>query len=342
MKSYSRSIGHTLFWLLSFFFVWAIFAGNFDNGDYYYYESEFEAGDLDRLETLGIEPLYTYLIIFLKSIHKFSGYVEFHAVISFIFMIPYWYTIRKWSQNSTITILFFAPVFLLQAIIVRNFIGFSIISLAIPLLANPKKKNLILFGLLVLFAEGFHNMMFIYLMCYLSLVDWKVFKRPNRYFAICLVIGFFAGGLLYGLLSSSSAKYNDVDDNGFNYLRMVFGVVLLINYYVLKFIKQHTSESNNKNLVQFENLILKLNLVFIGLTVVFVVSVVAARIFVNLLLFNFIFVTNRLIRPGKTGGVLPISILYFGWWIYYVVFITISVQLQDLFLYNYFILYLFT
>lgn len=339
MTSYNKSIGRTLFWLFSFLLIWAVFAGNFNNGDFIHYENEFENGSLDRLEELGgIEPLYSYLIIFLKSIYNFRDYVEYHAVISFIFMIPYWYTIRKWSTNSTVTILFFAPIFLLQAIIVRNFMAFAIMSLAIPLLANPKKKNLILFGLLLLIAEGFHNMMFVYLICYLSLSNLKIFKSPIMFFIVCVIVGLLAGGVLYTFMTTSTAKYNDIDDNGYNFLRMVFGVPLLLNYFILRYIKKNTKDSDDTEIAKFEDLILKLNLIFIALTALFAVSVVASRLFVNLLLFNMIFVTNRLMRKGKKGGAVPVSLVYVGWWIYYVLIITLSVQLEDLFKYNYFII----
>lgn len=336
------NIGQLLFLLFSFFIMWEIFAGNFYNDDYYYYESEFDAGDLDRLEELNIEPLYTYLIYYSKQIFNFKDYVDYKAFIAFFFMIPYWYTIAKWSEKPSWTALVFAPIFLLQIIIVRNFMAFAIMSLAIPLLANKKhkKKSMIIFGLMLLIAEGFHNMMFVYLLCYLSLLDWKLFKQPVKYFCLCAVVGLLLGGFLFTLFINSSAKYTDGD--GYNTLRMVFGLALVVNYYVLNYIKKHTYDSKNNTIAEFEDYILKLNLIFIGLTVVFVVSIVAARLYINLLLFNIIFVINRLSRKGKRGSVVPISLGYMAFWIYYVVVVTISVQLEEIFIYNSFIIRLLT
>lgn len=335
------NIGQLLFLIFSFFVMWGMFAGNFYNDDYFYYESEFDAGDFSRLEELNIEPLYTYLIYYTKLLFNFKDYVEFKAVISFFFMIPYWYTIARWSEKPSWTVLVFAPIFLLQIIIVRNFLGFAIMSLAIPLLSDPRRKNLILFFILILVAEGFHNMMFVYLLCYLSVIDIKLFKRPVMYYAVCVAIGVLLGGFAYSFWTGASSKYNDINDEGINYLRMVFGVLLLVNYYVLKYIKTHTRDSNNSNVARFEEYILRLNVIFIGLTIVFAVSVVAIRLFVNLLLFNTIFVVNRLSRKEKTGPAVPVSLGYLAFWIYYVVVITLSVQLEEVFKYNYFILRLF-
>ena len=340
--STSLRISRYMFLIISFLFMWGIYSGNYDNGDFIYYEQDFSFG-IERFEDLHIEPLFALLNDWGKNYLGCSSYLEFKTIFSFVFMIPYWYTINKWSESAALTLCFFIPIFLLQVIIVRNFIGFSIVQLALPLLIQPSRKNLILFAGVVLIAQGVHNMMFMYLLAYLSIFKLKIFNSPFKYFIMCLLGGVIMGGILMDQLAAiNTSKYNGVIDLGTNVLRMAIGVFLIINYYVLRYIKNTTIDSANERVCLFENFVLRLNLIFMALIVTFVMSMVSSRIFINLLLLNMIFVANRLYRSYKTDNQFCImTIPYVCFWIWYVVFIVISGQLDDVIGSNYFVNYLF-
>lgn len=335
------SLGRYIFLAFTFLLFWGVFAGNYDNGDFIYYDIDYDSGK-DRFEELKIEPLFAYINIMAQKYFECKTYWDFKVYFSFAFMIPYWYTINKWSESSTLTLLFFLPLFLLQIVIIRNFMAFAVVQLVIPLLIKPNKTNLLIFLSGVLLAQGIHNMMFLYLLALLALFHFRVFDRPLVFILLCFLIGAMVGQLLFSFMSSLAiSKYGTMEETGLNFLRMLFGVFLLPNYICLAYIKKRTPESKDSRVEKFESLILKLNLVFMLLIVIFVISVVASRIFINLLLFNMIFVANRTCRYFRTTHrILWPAVPYVAFWIWYITFGVVAPHAERLFFSNYFVDYI--
>lgn len=342
MSNYRKhpiAAGQLIATILSFVLVWAFFSGNYFNEDYYNYVYAFEQG-LDRFTDLNIEPVFALIT------HSFqqagiNDFYTFRSIIAFVFMLPFWYVLYSKSDKPLWSIIIYVPLFLLNIVILRNFMAFSIVLIGMLFLFKGGGKNKILFVFFLLFAEGIHNLMFIYLILLFIDLDIKILKKPFLYFAIVCILGVLTSAFISETIESLNTTKYSLSGIGRN-IRVVLGIPILINYLILNYIYNNSKESGEVDVRKFEQCVLRVNYLMMAVVCFFPININASRLYLNLLVLNSVFISNRLLRHKKNAGVLiPFSFLYiFVQW-YYMSAMVLGIQFDELFKYNYFINTLF-
>lgn len=321
---------------LSFLLVWLFFSGNFYNEDYDNYVYAFNAG-LDRWEDLNIEPVFAF-ISSLAQDFGITDYFDFKSLIAFVFMLPYWYILTAKSDRPALSIFIYIPLFLINVVILRNFMAFAAMSISLLFLYKGGKKNVIFFLLFFLLSEGIHNLMFIYLIFLCR--DYIKYDKPFLFFGIvCLGAFILMPFVSETIVNLDTTKYSI--GIGKEY-RVILGIPLLINYLLLRFLYNNSRESECDDIKSFEIFILKINFIIMAIVCFYTININTQRLANNLFVFNSVFIANRLIRRNKRNTIiLPVFIFYiiFLWW--YMCYMALGIQLEQIFKYNYFIQYLF-
>ena len=137
-----------------------------------------------------------------------------------------------------------------------------------------------------------------------------------------------------------TTKYSSIA--GPRAIRVILGVPLLVNYLFLRYIKRNSFDSSDEHVIIFENNILKMNFIMMSITCFFPINFSALRLANNLLLFDTVYLTNRLSRRDKSRlDIVLYSVFYIlGLW-YYVCNYSLGIQFQEIFVFNHFINNLF-
>ncbi len=337
MKTYSRIYSKNyIIPFLSFLLVWLLFSGNFYNEDYDNYVYAFNLG-LERWENLNIEPIFAFITSWAQDL-GIADYLEFKSWIAFIFMLPYWYILTAKSDRPALSIFIYIPLFLVNVVILRNFMAFAVMSISFLFLYKGGKKNLIFFFMFFLFAEGIHNLMFIYLIFLCK--DYIKFDRPIVYFGIACLAA-------YALMPFVSETISNLDTTKYSIgvgkeYRVILGIPLLVNYLLLRFLYNNSKESGCDDIKSLEKFILEINFIIMAIVCFYTINFNTQRLANNLFVFNSVFIANRLLRRNKKNTlILPVFIIYilFLWW--YMCYMSLGLQFDQIFQYNYFIQYLF-
>lgn len=333
-KRNTISTGQYIFGILSFLLVWAFFAGNYFNEDYENYVDAFYMG-IDRYADLKIEPLFALIT---HSFQKagINDFFLFRSIIAFVFMIPYWYVLITKSDKAIWSIIIYIPLFLLNIVILRNFMAFSIAMIGMLFLYKGGKKNKLIFLAFLLIAEGIHNLMFVYLLLLLLDVDLKLLKRPILYFILCCIVGVLLSTFITETISNlETTKYSSSELG--RSIRVILGVPLLINYLFMKYVYKNSTESPNENIKKFERGVLRTNLIMIAVVCFFTININSSRLNMNLFVLNSVFIANRLLRHKRDCGIMiPLSFFVIGLQWYYMCAFVLGIQFEELFKYNYF------
>lgn len=329
------SIPELLFSVFTFLLMWMFFSGNYYNEDYDNYVYAFNKG-LDRFEDIGIEPLFAYLCHWADQ-YGIRDYDTFKSIVAFVFMIPYWYILTSKSEKPAISILIYMPLFLIYVVILRNFMAWGLLSIGVLFLAKGGKKNYWIFLLALILAEGIHNLMFLYLLLLALPIDLKIFNKPIMFFALICLLGGLMGTFISETISNlDTTKYSAMA--GPRAIRVLLGVPLLLNYLFLRYVKNNSYDSNDACVEMFENNILKMNFLMMSITCFFPINFSALRLANNLLLFDSVYLTNRLTRRKHIQkGLLLYSVIYVGGLWYYVCNYSLGIQFQEIFVFNHLI-----
>lgn len=333
-----NSAANYIFPLISFIVVWLFFSGNFYNEDYENYVYAFNLG-LDRWDDLRIEPLFAYICHWGQKA-GITDFQTFKSIIAFIFMIPYWLILIKLSEKPSLSIFIYIPLFLINIVILRNFMAFAILSVGVLFLCQGGKKNLFIFLFFLLISEGIHNLMFIYLIFLLIEKDYKILNKPVLFFALaCIMAIILSNYISESITNLDTSKYSVGQGRGY---RVILGIPLLLNYILLKYLYKNSYESSSEYIQKFEKSILKINFLIMAIVCFYTINFSTQRLANNLLLFVSVFIANRLIRRNKKNQLLvPLFICYiiFLWW--YLCFQSLGIQFEQIFKFNYFIQDLF-
>lgn len=332
-----------------FLFMWLLMGWNTGNPDFENYLIRFNRfSNLAGLILAGItDPGFSIINIFFNSL-GFDFY-QSRIIISFICLYFVYSTIQKYSlYPAFVSVFYFVFIFALDVTQFRNFVAYSIVIFAIRFLFQKGSKGIIIFSALILIASSIHSACLFYLILVLSRS-----KINLKIILILLVIVFLVKSVFYKYyaLTLDTDKLTDRYQQGISIIALL-SVILVqalnavyINIYkpfVLN--KSITTTTYNyrlkKKLVPIgdyytniddilelsnSNIIPIISLLLLLLIPFYVDNMTYSRIFRNIVILNFIYLSNHnLSNPFKSITINNILLLVYGLFFFFYYFIYVN------------------
>lgn len=234
---------------------------------------------------------YYYVLLISKITSNYQVYLTITFLIcsSLIF-----YTVREYSDNYFLfSVLFLIYPFIMEIINIRYFIAESIFIFSIPFLI--KRKRLV-YILLILLASTFHSLVLFFLLFCFSGEILNKYKKQFIiiYSSILIILICFARSStvvsFFSNLVTGSKQYVFQTNSGFGFIAA--GIILVINVFLFMWIYNMTKNKNNE--ISFSQILYQINLLSLGIGVLFLYNTLFERLFRGVLLLNFIYYSNIL------------------------------------------------
>jgi len=280
-----------IFSAILFFFTWILIGWNTNNADFENYKIRFEYTDYDftKIDFFG-EQGFNLLNYFGSSLHL--DYLHFKIIISFICLFLIFRVIYIYARYHTLVIASYCLfLFVLDVTQLRNFIAFSIVLSALPLLIKNKFTANIWYVLWVLIACTIHISSIFYLIFVFANV-----KFNKKLLIIWVLAVFVIKTTIYQYINSMVVKANDYQDKVSFLGFIMYTIIQIINLIYLS--KIHTKKisiklSHEQKQITVSDLVLNINWLLLFLLPFYLDSITFSRLFRNMTLFNFIFITNH-------------------------------------------------
>ena len=312
-----------------FLFMWLLIGWNTDNLDFENYFLKFNRFD-------GLEDLFSgnlndpgYSII--SILFKFLGfdYYQFKIFFSFISLALIYSTIRKFAlYPALVSLCYFIFIFALDVTQFRNFISYSIVIYAFRFLFQEGRKGVIIYSILIIISSSIHSSSLFYILLLLT--------RKNINLKIVLLIllfTYFGKSVIYQKYSMilETEKLTNRYSQGVSIFALFSMIIVqVINAYYINIYKFFKLNNNriisipNKKRILISNyfpsfqdslvftnshIIPRMSLLFLLLIPFYADNMVFSRIFKNMVILNFIYISNhKLISVFKYK---PIQTMFF-------------------------------
>jgi len=300
IKQKSKFVMISLFLLL-----WILFGFNTSNADYMIYNLIYD----------GHYPNHEFGFMLLVNLFSNLGftYQQFLISISLICYLILFRIINKYTIGTNYVIaLYFIFPFMLDVVQIRNFIAMTIILLGIQYLLSDKKRATIKYIVAVLAASSIHYTSLFYLI--LVFARFKSWKKLLLTFSMISIVG---ATIAYTNIIPSAMGIIFESDKVTNWFqgRTRFGFLIPIIFQLIsfgfvyyshyKYRKTEQKKENDNNVYpndRFKNvdvhqnklleIVFRINIVLLIAIPFYIFNVSFFRLFRNVLLLNYIVVTN--------------------------------------------------
>ena len=154
--------GHYLSSMVLLAFIFFLLAGNYENGDTYNYEVEYN----ENLSGYGFSFTGYWGYYLLNTLCKALGMNYYHSRfvvygIGFIALLMAFHRMNK-NKYAALLLYMFFPM-MIDGTQTRSFVAMALIALAITFLISGKPRDKIIFLVLIISAGGFHPICYVYL-----------------------------------------------------------------------------------------------------------------------------------------------------------------------------------
>ena len=242
---------------VTFIVLYIVMVFNNNNVDYNSYSRNYYSGLFEH------ENVFSLIEAFFRSIGL--SFAQFFAVVLSVCFLLVFITVKRLNVNpSAFCILYFLYPFCLDIIQIRNFLAYSFVFFALPLLINNDKKSKIIYTILVLIAASIHFSCIVYIF----IIFYEFIKNSNKIKAIYgiltgvfILLTFNIGRLtsyldffqttVYKYLNESRVyemSINDIGERGYIVFYGVHFITILLMVLCYKYLNQQENvEIQTKN-----------------------------------------------------------------------------------------------
>lgn len=294
--------------IMMLFWMWILFAFNYNNADYAMYEQLYINNDF---ATHNIEIFFRIICeIAIKIGLSYRTFIMFYSIIPIALIGT---SIKKYTKNPSFALsCYFIFPFLIDIVQIRHFMAIAIITYAFQFLLSDNKKDIYKYILLNFVAIGFHISAIAYLFFALAK------KLDNRKIRIALIFGIFLliilieSNLLPTILSNFipydkvevyfiSSRWRPGLKTSIMYMIIQTSIVAIMTI-IYKYWKKHSlkidqdEEWNRRN--NIVTCVYKINIILMIILPFYLYSTQLIRIVRGMLLLNYIAIGNVL-EPKK-------------------------------------------
>lgn len=266
-------------------FAWVLIGWNYDNSDYAAYQNFY----IHNSDFIGLmEPGYLLLCGLFDSLG--FDYVSFRIITSGFVICIYLYIILKYAcYNCCVAACYLAFLLILDVTQIRNFIAFSFVFLGLTILIYGHNNVRLKYILFVILASLIHVSSIFYLL----FVNIRRRKYSIYWFIVLFIIELLVVKGLPAMLGEYiSDKFQDYSHETSLFTISVASLIQLFNVYYIYIVGKSTvaclSDSERANTFYNMNLLLLFMIPFYLDTLTYM------RIFRNISILNFIYITNAL------------------------------------------------
>lgn len=321
LTAFSRKIQNTkvLKWLcvaVTLCGIVLVISANREGNDIINYVNNYNA-----TKTFDREPLYTLLTIMGDAMGM--NFYQFHAFIAALGYLLIVLTLKKYTGNIQFILFFYCwHLLLMDSMQVRNFLAVCILIYSVQFLQDIRqKKNLICYCVGIFLAANIHTAFVIYYILMLLLIKGrKTFIRAL--FAVGVILTVMTGlngnkipfieqlvSLLMSDVSRAESYFSLRTNLGF-LPPMILYVVALVGIWLVK--EQEDTALANNNEIRFVNIVWGINLCFVVVVPMMMMSLTFYRLIRNLLYLNFAVYSIGWFRQRKVKKRLLLLLLVCG------------------------------
>lgn len=279
--------------ILIYFFMWTLMWTKY-TADYmaYFniYYSPFEFRDIG------------YML--LCSIGRGLGLSFFEFFISLGLLatsIYCWFTLKYARKNSMVAAMFLLFISLFDIVQFRNFLGFAIVLCFIPLLFDPTRNKLILYGIGVALASTVHMTMSFYMIFIFMNKDWFSTKNIRKILIplIILSIGLYIGFDYYtsraeNLITMYNKRTSDLTK--WMIALLLIGNVVFVYCWSRRSVELDLNESQSRFALSKGKVETLMNFSLLFLFPLSFQSLTVMRLYKYMAIVNFAFISNHMAR----------------------------------------------
>lgn len=286
-----------------FSYAWVLIGWNYDNSDYSTYQNIY----IDSIFYLGFVDI-GYL--FLCEMFDFLGcdYASFRIITSGIVMIIYVYILLKYASfSSCVASCYLAFIFILDVTQIRNLIAFSFVFLGFSILLFGSKKVKLKYILCVLLASTIHISSIFYLVFFdINRKKYNIYWFGLFFITEVLIVKTLP--ILFGGYVES--KFKDYTFETSLLTIFLASLVQFFNVYYIYIVgkSREIKHSNINYIDSFYNL----NLLLLFMIPFYFDSLTYMRIFRNIAVLNFLYITNILSLHKSNNYVRMITFIVYA------------------------------
>lgn len=293
---------------ITFIMAWVLISGNYDNADYSNYYWRYTYG-----HDILIDPGYTFLNTFFYKLGL--DYRQFKTIVSFICLLLIFRTIKIFSRDFS----FCSALFLIFPLIIdvtqfRNFIAYSIVYAALPLLFHDTRKSLYEYVALIFVASSIHASSFFYMIFILTR-----FKINMWHLIVGLVLSFVMHDYIINTFTEEFETEKLEYENHVSIMGMIFlSLQVILNVGLVWYVHhlQKTGIKSNDIVAKFSssNVLIYANFLTFLLIPFLFDNGNYARLFRNLTLINTIYICNAdYIKKDFRYFLIGLYVFYFAY-----------------------------
>lgn len=277
-----RSKGLTF---LIFLFAWVLIGWNYDNSDYAVYQNFY----IHNSDFIGLmEPGYLLLCNLFDSLG--FDYASFRIIISGLIICIYLYITLKYAcYNCCVAACYLAFLLILDVTQIRNFIAFSFVFLGFIILIYGHKNVRLKYVIFVILASLIHISSIFYLLFF----NIRRRKYNTYWFIVLFIVELLIVKGLPALLGSYiSDKFQDYSYDTSLLTVSLASLIQFFNVYYICIVGKSAKmlHDNSRLADTFYNL----NLLLLFMIPFYLDTLTYMRIFRNVSILNFIYITNIL------------------------------------------------
>lgn len=313
-----RSRGLTL---LIFLFAWVLIGWNYDNSDYIAYQNFY----IHNSDFMGLmEPGYLLLCNLFNSLG--FDYASFRIITSGLVICIYLYIILKYARyDCCVAACYLAFLLILDVTQIRNFIAFSFVFLGFSILIYEHKNVKLKYIIFVILASLIH----ISSIFYLLFLNIRRKKYNITWFILLFIVELLIikglPTLLGGYISDKFQNYSH--DTSLLTISLASLIQLLNVYYIYIIGKsEKTLHIGSEYAETFYNL----NLLLLFMIPFYLDTLTYMRIFRNVSILNFIYITNALSIQKKN---VPLkTMVFFMYASYFLLLVSFMHNFENVFI----------